>query len=195
MIIIFSFFSAFSCNSEELASAKQLLQKYSDQLQMLKNEQMSLAHKLQETELQLATGGSKRLSDWVTGLPVIYLITPTYTRLEQKAELTRLSHTLMLIRNIHWIVIEDSENRTDLVARLLKQTGLNYTHLNVLTPAKFKLNMDDPNWLKPRGVLQRNAGLEWLRSNTSPQKQPAVVYFADDDNTYSLKLFDEVLRL
>ncbi|BFZ06933.1 hypothetical protein BsWGS_09971 [Bradybaena similaris] len=190
MIIIVDL--TFSCNSEELASAKQLLQKYSDQLQMLKNEQMSLVHKLRETELQLATGGSKRLSDWVNGLPVIYLITPTYTRLEQKAELTRLSHTLMLIRNIHWIVIEDSEKRTDLVTRFLKQTGLNYTHLNVLTPAQFKLNMDDPNWLKPRGVLQRNAGLEWLRSNTSPQKQPGIVYFADDDNTYSLKLFDEM---
>ncbi|CAG5130585.1 unnamed protein product [Candidula unifasciata] len=182
----------FSCNSEELASTKRLLQKYSDQLQTLKTEHVLMAHKLRETELQLATGGTNRLSNWVSGLPVIYLITPTYTRLEQKAELTRLSHTLMLVKNIHWIVIEDSESQTDLVARFLKQTGLNYTHLNVPTPAEFKLNMDDPNWLKPRGVLQRNAGLEWLRRNTSPRRQPGVVYFADDDNTYSLKLFDEM---
>lgn len=51
----------------------------------------------------------------------------------------------------------------------------------------------DPNWLKPRGVLQRNAGLEWIR-NTSKRKklEPAVVYFADDDNTYSLQIFEEV---
>ena len=53
----------------------------------------------------------------------------------------------------------------------------------------------DPNWLKPRGVLQRNAGLLWLRKLAVKTKvDPAVVYFADDDNTYSLELFKEVRR-
>lgn len=182
-----------NCNTEELDATKALLQKYSDQLQELKKDQIKLLHTLKETEKQLtAVSNSKTTSMWITGLPVIYVITPTYTRLEQKADLTRLSHTFMLVRNIHWIVVEDSESRTSLVTKFLKQTGLNYTHLNVLTPPAFKLNTEDPNWLKPRGVLQRNSGLAWLRKNTSPEKQPGVVYFADDDNTYSLKLFEEV---
>lgn len=179
------------CDIEEFDATKKLLYKYENQLQELKNDQLILRSKLTAAESQLASIPGRSLS-WIKGLPVIYLITPTHARLEQKAELTRLSHTLMLVRNIHWIVIEDSEAKTQLVDNFLRQTGLNYTHLNVVTPAQFKLASEDPNWLKPRGVLQRNAGLEWLRSHTSPDQHPGVVYFADDDNTYSLKLFQEM---
>lgn len=50
----------------------------------------------------------------------------------------------------------------------------------------------DPSWLKPRGVEQRNEGLRWLREDRRDQNQQGVVYFADDDNTYSLQLFEEV---
>lgn len=54
----------------------------------------------------------------------------------------------------------------------------------------------DPSWLKPRGVEQRNEGLRWLRADRRPQpgegRQRGVVYFADDDNTYSLQIFEEV---
>lgn len=54
----------------------------------------------------------------------------------------------------------------------------------------------DPSWLKPRGVEQRNEGLRWLREDRRAQQggynQQGVVYFADDDNTYSLQIFEEV---
>lgn len=50
----------------------------------------------------------------------------------------------------------------------------------------------DPSWLKPRGVEQRNEGLRWLRENGRGDNQQGVVYFADDDNTYSLQIFEEV---
>lgn len=50
-------------------------------------------------------------------------------------------------------------------------------------PAKFRKNK-----VKPRGVSNRNRGLEWIRSNASE----GVLYFADDDNTYDLDIFDEV---
>ena len=45
-----------------------------------------------------------------------------------------------------------------------------------------------------RGVLQRNAGLQWLRDtySSSLEGQDGVVYFADDDNTYSDELFREM---
>jgi galactosylgalactosylxylosylprotein 3-beta-glucuronosyltransferase 3 len=55
-----------------------------------------------------------------------------------------------------------------------------------------KLKPADPHWSKPRGVFQRNHALAWLRENKA-KGEPGVVYFADDDNTYSSELF-EVLR-
>lgn len=122
----------------------------------------------------------------------LFLITPTHTRPEQKAELTRLSQTLLHVPNLHWIIVEDSAAKTALVSKFLHNSGLNYTHLNVKTPDNYKLGSKDPNWLKPRGVLQRNLALHWLRNNTYIQQQKGVVYFADDDNTYSLKLFEEM---
>lgn len=41
---------------------------------------------------------------------------------------------------------------------------------------------------KPRGVSNRNRGLQWLRANATE----GVFYFADDDNTYDIALFNEV---
>ncbi|XP_063774122.1 galactosylgalactosylxylosylprotein 3-beta-glucuronosyltransferase 3 isoform X2 [Pseudophryne corroboree] len=127
----------------------------------------------------------------VENLPVIYVITPTHTRPHQRAELTRLSQTLRLIPALHWILVEDSAERTAAVADLLAQSDLQYTHLHVQTPSAMKLKESDPNWLKPRGVEQRNEALHWLRENRSPRDR-GVVYFADDDNTYSVKIFQEM---
>ena len=124
--------------------------------------------------------------------PTIYAITPTHTRPVQKAELTRLSQTFLLVPKFHWIVVEDSAVKTELVTNLLRTCGLSYTHLNAMTPPDYKLQDEDPNWLKPRGVVQRNAALEWIRQELRPNQHKGVVYFADDDNTYSLKLFEEV---
>jgi len=125
-------------------------------------------------------------------IPWIYAITPTYARHVQKAELTRLAQTLINVKNFHWIVIEDSETQSELVANFLSRCGVHYTHLNALTPSDVKLKPDDPNWLKPRGVNQRNEGLKWIRDNLVNWKHDAVVYFMDDDNTYDLRLFEEM---
>jgi hypothetical protein len=128
-------------------------------------------------------------------LPTIYLITPTYDRIEQKAELTRLYYTFLHVPNIHWILVEDSETKTDKIRHFLAKCQIPYTHLNVATPPQVKLKSSDPNWLKPRGVLQRNAGLMWIRASLDPHKDKGVVYFADDDNTYSIQLFEEVIHV
>ena len=40
--------------------------------------------------------------------PTVYILTATYSRLVQFAELTRMCHTLKHIENIHWVVIEDA---------------------------------------------------------------------------------------
>lgn len=41
---------------------------------------------------------------------------------------------------------------------------------------------------KPRGVSNRNRGLKWVRENATE----GVVYFADDDNTYDISIFEQV---
>jgi len=177
------------CEGDELLATKRLLNNYYEQNVAMKAEQTELKRKLSNVQEQMAT---QTISQWVPGLPVIYMVTPTYARPEQKAELTRISYTLKLVKNIHWIIVEDSYEKTKLVTNFLKQTGLNFTHLYVATPKEVKLKDKDPNWLKPRGVLQRNEALSWLRIHTHPDKLPGVLFFADDDNTYSLQLFAEM---
>ena len=129
-------------------------------------------------------------------LPRIYVITPTYTRPVQKAELTRLINTFLHVKALHWIVIEDADSRSVLVENLLRHSGIPHTHLFVKTPPHFKLNFSvDPSWQKPRGIEQRNAALQWIRNNLLPDVHKGVVYFADDDNTYDLQLFEEVYKI
>ncbi|XP_054598841.1 galactosylgalactosylxylosylprotein 3-beta-glucuronosyltransferase 1 isoform X2 [Nothobranchius furzeri] len=130
---------------------------------------------------------------WSDVLPTIHIITPTYSRPVQKAELTRLANTFLHVPNLHWILVEDSQRRTPLVTRLLRETGLNYTHLNVETPRNYKLRGDTRDPRIPRGTMQRNLALRWLRETFNPNSsQAGIVYFADDDNTYSLELFEEM---
>ncbi|KAG8239077.1 hypothetical protein J437_LFUL018892 [Ladona fulva] len=136
--------------------------------------------------------------------PTIFAVTPTYARPVQKAELTRLSHTFLLVSKFHWIVVEDADEQSPLVSNLLAKSGLKFTHLIEPTPKDWKLRekcvLDDivghePNWKKPRGVLQRNAALTWIRKNLNSPSEKGVIYFADDDNTYSLEIFEEVRKL
>ncbi|XP_011869847.1 PREDICTED: galactosylgalactosylxylosylprotein 3-beta-glucuronosyltransferase P-like [Vollenhovia emeryi] len=114
----------------------------------------------------------------------LYIITPTYRRPEQIPELTRMAHTLMLVKNIHWLVIEDAAVATKQVTQLLERTGLKFDHLIAPMPEKYKLKKG----AKPRGVSNRNRGLQWIRANATR----GVFYFADDDNTYDIELFDEI---
>lgn len=130
-------------------------------------------------------------------LPTIYVVTPTYARYVQKAELTRLSHTFMLVPNLHWIIIEDSDWRTDLVSKFVRRLKNEFdfhrvTHLQEPTPQSFKLKPQDPDWKYPKGIWQRNRALAWLRDNFVDLDRDGVVYFADDDNTYDLEVFHEM---
>ncbi|CAK9800129.1 Galactosylgalactosylxylosylprotein 3-beta-glucuronosyltransferase P [Anthophora quadrimaculata] len=119
-------------------------------------------------------------------LEPLYIITPTYRRPEQIPELTRMSHTLMLVKNVHWLVIEDAAVATKQVTRLLERTGLKFEHLTAPMPEKYK----QKKGAKPRGVSNRNRGLQWIRANATN----GVFYFADDDNTYDIALFDEIRK-
>ena len=92
----------------------------------------------------------------VSTLPIIYIITPTYYRMLQPAELTRISQTFKNVPNLHFIVVEDANKPSKLVRDVLDRSKLRYTQLFAPTPKQHKLGKHDKNWLKPRGVLQVN---------------------------------------
>lgn len=116
---------------------------------------------------------------------MVYIITPTYRRPTQAPDLTRLMQTLRLATNLFWIVVEDSRNYTKLVDNILRRSGIPGAHLLGPTPANKK------NKTSGRGAACRNRALEWIRENAT---SPGVVYFADDDNTYDVRLFDEIRK-
>lgn len=119
----------------------------------------------------------------------IFVITPTFNRLTQKLDLTRLSHTLFVAatrHRIHWIVIEDATERSDLVEGVLARSGLRYTHLH-------KKEKHIAHHFK--GGEPRNEGIRHVRALNPPAHPESVIYFADDDNAYDAQLFDELVTI
>lgn len=110
---------------ERLQFLKETLSLNKDQLQ-LSHQQMILIEHLYQVKIG-------------KGTPTVYAVTPTYWRYVQRAELTRISQTLALVPNVHWIVVEDSEVKTDLVRNLLNDSSLLFTHLVAKTPPFEKL--------------------------------------------------------
>ncbi|OCT98714.1 hypothetical protein XELAEV_18010945mg [Xenopus laevis] len=58
-----------------------------------------------------------------TVLPMIYAITPTYSRPVQKGELTRLANTFCLVPRLHSILVEDSVHSVRALHLLPKKTN------------------------------------------------------------------------
>lgn len=86
---------------------------------------------------------SSQRHDSTASLATIIMITPTYVRWTQKADLTRLCQTLMHVRNLIWIVVEDSVNKTKLVTNFLVKCDVEYVHLNIRTPENLQLEVSD----------------------------------------------------
>jgi len=155
----------------------------------------------QELSILKSEFSSKSLTNSDSNLPALYIITPTYSRWTQKAELVRISHSLALsFLNIHWIIVEDTKNlEPSLLLQNFKYSvetkfsSITVFLLTAVTPAETKLKNNDPNWLYPRGVNQRNRGIDFVRENH--RNKSAVLYFADDDNTYDPQVFHEFVRL
>ena len=107
---------------------------------------------------------NSNLSPLKEELPIIYFVTPTYSRREQIAELTRLSQTLLHVKNLVWIVAEDSESCSNLVEGILSRSGIPFVHLVSPMPKIYK-----KEYYKPRGVSSRNAALEWIEQHANLQ--------------------------
>lgn len=106
----------------------------------------------------------------------LIVVTPTYNRPLQAYFLNRLGQVLRLVPPpLLWIVVEMDSASME-TAEILRKTGVMYRHL---VCAK---NSSD---VKDRGVHQRNTALEHIEHH----RLDGIVYFADDDNIYSLELF------
>ena len=127
------------------------------------------------------TAGIRRLENAV---PLTFVITATYKRLTQKVELVRFSQVLRQVPNILWIVVEDSKNKTAAIADFLSSSGVPHVYLSISGTKQHNV--------QPKGVLPRNRALLYVRESLKVNPRPCVIYIADDDNTYSLRLFEEV---
>lgn len=110
---------------------------------------------------------------------LLIVVTPTYNRALQAYYLNRLSKVLKLVKSpLLWIVVEMNVASVE-TADILRRTGVMYRHLVC------SKNMTD---IKDRGVHQRNVALEHIEHH----RLDGIVYFADDDNSYSLELFESI---
>lgn len=102
----------------------------------------------------------------------------------------RLCQTLMLVPNVTWIIVEDSNAMTDLVSKIVGRCPVQTVHLFVKTTSFVSRKKGGGGH---RGVDQRNKGLKWIRDNAGVLRNTkGVVYFGDDDNGYDIRLFEEV---
>lgn len=96
------------------------------------------------------------------------------------ADLTRLAQTLMHVQNIYWIVVEDSSKQSRLVSEYLNQTGIAHSYFTSAKRWEVKIKGSD--------VRCKYEGLQWVREHATS----GVVYFADDDNSYDIRIFEEM---
>lgn len=150
----------------------------------------------------------------------IFIITPTYYRPTQLPDMTRMAQTLMHVKNIFWIVIDESASQSVHIEELLKRTQIPFVYkkikpltiqkpkqlssnpeqLNSKPMIKGQLNLTAKTTTKSRqvknllgkGFFGRKFALNWLRENAFDDN--GVVYFADDDNTYDIRLFNEMRK-
>ncbi|XP_051124453.1 probable beta-1,4-xylosyltransferase IRX9H [Andrographis paniculata] len=124
---------------------------------------------------------SKRILDFVPRKQLI-VVTPTYNRALQAYYLNRLGQVLRLVRPpLLWVVVEMNAASME-TAEILRNMGIVHRHLVC------KKNSTD---VKDRGVHQRNTAIEHIERH----KLDGIVYFADDDNIYSLELFENIREI
>eukprot|EP00252_Welwitschia_mirabilis_P009979 TRINITY_DN22984_c0_g1_i1.p1 TRINITY_DN22984_c0_g1~~TRINITY_DN22984_c0_g1_i1.p1 ORF type:complete len:524 (+),score=64.25 TRINITY_DN22984_c0_g1_i1:248-1819(+) len=136
------------------------------------------AHKLLE-RVQQEQRKIYGVKDWRT----VIVITPTYVRTFQSVHLTGLMHTLMLVPGkVVWIVVEAGgvSNET---SRLVSSSGVEVIHVG------FGQRM--PVSWEGRHRMEARMRIEGLRI-VRERMLDGIVMFADDSNTHSLELFDEI---
>lgn len=113
---------------------------------------------------------------------LLIIVTPTYNHQFQTYYLHRLSQTLRLVPPpLLWIVVEvnyQSEETSD----ILRNSGIMYRHLIC------KMNQSITSY---RSNLLRDVAIAHIETH----RLDGIVYFADDDNIYSVELFQQMREI
>lgn len=113
---------------------------------------------------------------------LLIIVTPTYARPFHAYYLHRLAYTLKRVQPpLLWIVVEMTTQSVE-TADILRRSGVMYRHLIC------KKNLTD---MEDRSSHQRNTALNHIETH----RLDGIVYFADDDNTYSVDLFQELRQI
>lgn len=121
----------------------------------------------------------KEVADSIEPLKQLIVVTPTYNRGLQAYFLNRLGQVLRLVKPpLVWVVVEQKAASFE-TAEILRKTGVMYRHL---------VSTRNSSNVKDRGIHQRNAALEHIERH----KLDGIVFFADDDNVYTLELFESL---
>ncbi|XP_022750172.1 probable beta-1,4-xylosyltransferase IRX9H isoform X2 [Durio zibethinus] len=113
---------------------------------------------------------------------LLIVVTSTYARPLQAYYLNRLAYTLKLVQPpLLWIVV-DMTSQSEETADILRRSSLMYRHLVC------KKNLTD---VKDRNVHQRNVALSHIETH----HLDGIVYFANEDNIYSIDLFEQMRHI
>ena len=111
-----------------------------------------------------------------------------------------MAQTLLLVgSDIHWVIVEDAPSTSDWVRQLAERT---LPGQHTLLHCQRNETKDGQPYTEQRdrlglptthpgseGAIQRNCALDWIIEN---EVKEGVIYFANEDNSYDRKLFDEV---
>lgn len=128
----------------------------------------------------------RQFYDLTESVPFVFVITPTYRRPTQMADMIRLGQTLRNDKAIYWLVIEDQDHPSARIRALLERTGLPFAHLAI--HQEFMADGNKPNG---RGIFQRNKALEVVEK----LETGGVIFFADDDNAFDVRIFPQMRKV
>ncbi|MBF0122114.1 MAG: hypothetical protein HQL21_01740 [Candidatus Omnitrophica bacterium] len=106
----------------------------------------------------------------------LLIITCTVRRPYRKQFIRECVRTFVKVSNMLWIVVEDGHDIDPDVERLLVESGIPYKYFHIYS--------------RNFGNSQKNLGLTYIRDN----HLKGIVYIADDDNRYDVRLFEEIRR-
>ena len=106
----------------------------------------------------------------------LLIITCTVRRKERLRFFKECIKTFVRVPHMHWIVVEDGHEIDPEIDSLLAQSGIPYNYFHIYS--------------RDFGNAQKNLGLTYIRDH----HLKGIVYIADDDNRYDIRLFEEIRK-
>ncbi len=106
----------------------------------------------------------------------LLIVTCTYQKPRRLSFIKECISKFKLVPHMRWILVEDGQDIDAQVKKLLDVSGIDYIYLHLYS--------------RSHGNAQKNLALTYIRDNDLK----GIVYIADDDNKYDLRLFEEIRK-